>query len=273
MTIAARIIDDVPHSAAFNMAADLHLLSLCENGPALFVRIYTWEHPSITLGAMEKARTTLDRAALLRHGVEWIRRPTGGRSVLHDADITYSCIFSIGAAGMGTTLMETYEVISRCLLAGLRCAGIGCSSNDSPYDARMSRSRAKLPCFLSPNRHEIMAAGKKLVGSAQKRTARSVLQHGSIPLTPAFRNLPDFLQLDQGQRETQKRLLEEKCVCMQELVRNLDERKFRECLISGFCGTLPFAATRLVWTLDEVDAITAIAESPEFRGQWQSEER
>ncbi len=273
MTIVPRIIDDVPHSAAFNMAADLNLLSLCENGPAVFVRIYAWEHPSITLGTMEKAGTTLDRAALLRHGVEWIRRPTGGRSVLHDTDITYSCIFSNGAAGMGTTLMETYKVISRCLMAGLRRAGIACFAHDSPPDARMSRSRAKLPCFLSPNRHEIMASGKKLVGSAQKRTARSVLQHGSIPLTPAFRNLPDFLQLDHGQREAQKRLLEEKCVCMHELVRDLDERKFRECLLSGFRDTLPFSTTRLVWTQDEIDAITAIAESPEFRRQWQSEER
>jgi lipoate-protein ligase A len=273
MTITARIIDDVPRSAAFNMAADLHLLSLCESVRAVFVRMYTWERPSITLGTMEKAEPTLDRAALRRRGVEWIRRPTGGRSVLHDGDITYSCIFSSGVAGMGATLMETYEMISRCLMAGLTCAGIRCSTDDSPPDTRMSRSRAKLPCFLSPNRHEIMASGKKLVGSAQKRTARSVLQHGSVPLTPAFRNLPDFLQLDRGQREAQKLLLAEKCVCMQELVRDLDERKFRECLISGFCATLPFAATRLVWTQDEMDAITAIAESPEFRRQWQSEQR
>lgn len=169
--------------------------------------------------------------------------------------------------------METYEMISRCLVAGLACAGIRCSTDDSPPDTRMSRSRTKLPCFLSPNRHEIMASGRKLVGSAQKRTARSVLQHGSVPLTPAFRNLPDFLQLDRGRREAQKRLLAEKCVCVQELVSNFDETKFRECLIAGFLETLTFGATRSSWTKEEAETITEVAESPEFRRQWQSEER
>jgi lipoate-protein ligase A len=255
------------------MAADLHLLSLCENRPAVFVRIYTWERPTITLGMAEKPGETFDRAALAREKVAWIRRPTGGRSVLHDGDITYSCMFASGIGGMGATLMETYKVISDCLMAGLTRAGVACNASDSPPDSHMSTHRAKLPCFLSPNRHEIMASGRKLVGSAQKRTAGAVLQHGSIPLTPAFRRLPDFLQLDSGQRETQKRLLAQKCVCMQELVPDLDERTLREYLIAGFRDTLPFPITQSPWTKDEIAAITAIAQSEEFKKRWQSGDR
>jgi lipoate-protein ligase A len=273
MIASARLIDDPPRSAAFNMAADLHLLALCENRPAVVVRIYTWERPSITLGMAEKPGETFDRAALAREKVEWIRRPTGGRSVLHDNDITYSCTCSSGIGGMGATLMETYKVISDCLIAGLTSAGVACTASDSPPDSHLSRSRAKLPCFLSRNRHEIMVSGRKLVGSAQKRTAGAVLQHGSIPLTPAFMRLPDFLQLDNGQRETQKRLLARKCVCMQELVPDLDERTLRDCLSTGFRDTLPFPMTQSPWTEAEIAVITAVAQSEEFRKRWQSADR
>jgi lipoate-protein ligase A len=187
------------------MAADLYLLSLCEQSPAVFVRLYSWKKPSITLGVTEKPQETLDLAAIAAHDVEWIRRPTGGRSVLHDHDITYSCVFSAeGVNGMGASLMETYGVISSCLMNGLEKAGIRCGAHDSPLDSHISRMSARLPCFLSPNRHEIMVEGRKLLGSAQKRSAKAVLQHGSIPLTPAFRLLPDYLVLSAEERELPK---------------------------------------------------------------------
>jgi lipoyl(octanoyl) transferase len=269
MSITVRLIDDTPHSAAFNMAADLHLLAACESGPAVFVRIYTWEKPSITLGTMEKPGETLDAAVLKEHGGEWIRRATGGRSVLHDQDITYSCIFSIGAPGMGATLMETYRVVSDCLIAGLKYAGIPCSRHDSALDNSQLKSGAKLPCFLSPNRNEIMVSGKKLVGSAQKRTLKAVLQHGSIPLTPAFRNLPDYLLIDEKEREIQKRLLLQKCTCLQELSPDCGEDEFRECLIRGFCETLPCPASFSAWTPEESNSISKISASEDFVKRWQ----
>jgi lipoate-protein ligase A len=192
--------------------------------------------------------------------------------VLHDHDITYSCIFSSGAfggGGMGANLMETYRVVSNCLIAGLGCAGIRCARHDSPLDNSLAKTGVKLPCFLSPNRHEIMVSGKKLVGSAQKRTSSAVLQHGSIPLTPAFRDLPDYLQIDNNDREIQKRLLLQKCICIQELAPEIDEKKLRDCLIQGFTETLPFPASLSPWTPDEEETITAIAGSDEFKNRWQ----
>jgi lipoate-protein ligase A len=269
MTITARIIDDAPHGAGFNMAADLHLLSLCEQGPAVFVRLYSWERPSVTLGIAEKPGETLDMAVLKRLGAEWIRRATGGRSVLHDRDITYSCIFSNGAPGMGATLMETYRVVSDCLMRGLGYAGVACARHDSPPGSAPSRGGAKLPCFLSPNRHEIMASGKKLVGSAQKRTAKAVLQHGSIPLTPAFRDLPDYLLVDDEEREIQKRLLLQKCTCISEIVPEIKEKNLREYLVKGFLETLPCPTSMSAWTPEEQKTITAIAESDDFLRRWQ----
>lgn len=252
-----RILDDTPHSAAFNMAADLYLLSLCEQSPAVFVRLYSWERPSITLGIAEKAEETLDVAALASHGVEWIRRPTGGRSVLHDNDITYSCIFSSGMHGLGSTLMETYRIISDCLMNGLRRSGIDCAPHDSQLENDPHQSKSRLPCFLSPNRHEIMVSGKKLIGSAQKRTSRAVLQHGSIPLTPEFRALPDYLQLSPDQRKTQKLLLARKTVCIEELLPGYDKRNIRDDIVHGFAETLPYLNHEKPWSPKELDEIAA----------------
>ncbi len=271
MTLDARIINDGPHSTAFNMAADLYLLSLCEeSATAVAVRIYSWEKPSITLGIRENPGETLDLNALAADGVEWIRRPTGGRSVLHDHDITYSCVFSAGIKEMGTTLMETYGVISTCLMDGLRKAGIHCRAHDSPLDSYSSRSSARLPCFLSPNRHEIMADGKKLLGSAQKRSAKAVLQHGSIPLTPAFRSLPDYLLASAAQREEQKRLLLAKTTSVSEVLPAFDAASLTQRLITGFKETLPFPFKELPWSMQEREEIIRLSENAEFLSKWRS---
>lgn len=270
MSPVFRVIDDTQHGAAFNMAADLQLISLCEKTSAVFVRIYSWEKPSITLGLTEKPGATLDFDAIKANGVEWIRRPTGGRSVLHDHDITYSCVFSTGIKEMGATLMETYGVISGCLMNGLRKFGIPCEAHDSPLDSSMSRTSLRLPCFLSPNRHEIMVGGRKLLGSAQKRTARAVLQHGSIPLTPAFRSLPDFLALPASEREAQKRLLDHKTVCVFEVLPTFDSQVMRQFLIEGFKDMLPLSFAASGWSAREMREITGMSKSPAFLSKWHS---
>jgi lipoate-protein ligase A len=268
MTTTARIIDDGPHSAAFNMAADLHLLALCEQAPAVYVRFYSWEKPSVTLGMAEKPHDTLDEEAMMSAGAQWIRRPTGGRSVLHHGDITYACMFTNGIDGLGVTLMETYRIISNCLAAGLALAGIRCEAHDASLDDHLKKTTVRLPCFLSPNRHEIMVNGKKLVGSAQKRTSGAVLQHGSIPITPAFRTLPDFLRISNADRRTQKEMLAAKCICLREICPDLDETTFRESMIHGFETSLPFEFTRAPWSAHEKRTIDEIAKSAEFNRRW-----
>jgi lipoyl(octanoyl) transferase len=169
---------------------------------------------------------------------------------------------------MGATLMETYGIISGCLMNGLRKAGIRCGAHDSPLDSYSSRNSARLPCFLSPNRHEIMTGGKKLLGSAQKRSAKAVLQHGSIPLTPAFRRLPDYLALPAAQREAQKRMLERKTACVSEALPEYDAASMKRCLIDGFKETLPFPLNEQQWSVRELTEITRVSVSAAFLSKW-----
>jgi lipoyl(octanoyl) transferase len=257
-----RIIDDGPRTAAFNMAADMYLLDACKDQETVFVRFYEWSPPAISLGCMQIAEDVLDIAACRKAGIEWIRRPTGGRAVLHFEDITYSCVFSKKIRRMGASISQTYRLISACLASGLAASGIDCSTHDSTLDARKARREAKLPCFLAPNRDEIMVGGKKLAGSAQKRTADAVLQHGSIPLSPAFRQLPLYEKISPAERDAQTRLLNNKCTCIQEILgtAHADKKKILANLKAGFAATFAMTAEEKGWNEEERAAIKAIIE-------------
>ena len=257
MKIKCRVIIDKPHSAAYNMAADLYLLSVCALEPAIFLRFYKWEKPSISLGCMQKPESILDKEAMTKEGVTWVRRPTGGRAVLHYEDITYSCVFSKKIEQMGSSIAETYALISKCLIRGLEKAGISCSSHQFLLDTKNLKQETKLPCYLAPNRSEIMVNGRKLIGSAQKRTEHSVLQHGSVPLTGRFRDLPLYQKLSDNKRQTFVRLLKQKCICIEECVPSYKEKNIVENLVQGFSEIVPFEMYEEPWSKVEEDRINA----------------
>lgn len=267
MSTTLRLIHDSAHSATFNMAADLYLL---ETIPAdtVIVRLYTWEHPTITLGYMEDPLLVLDHAALKRDGVEWVRRATGGRAVLHAGDITYSCVFPSTLTAMGSSISESYQIISDCLMDGLKQCGIVCTTHDSALDIDAVRTNLKLPCFLAPNRQEIMVAGKKLVGSAQKRTDTAVLQHGSIPITAQFVNLPDYLTIDDDQKKRFKKLLIDKGTCINDICPALSFDQIKKYLLDGFHGRLAFVVEYRPWTERELLLIEQRAGEKTFIERW-----
>jgi lipoate-protein ligase A len=268
MTITLRIISDKAQSAAFNMAADLFVMESCAETETITLRFYEWEYPSITLGFAQKAPDILDFKAMEKNSVQWVRRPTGGRAVLHENDITYSCIFPIKVEEMGKNISGTYTIISRCLMSGLYKAGIMCEYSDSAIALHETRQQIKLPCFLAPNRNEIMYEGRKLFGSAQKRTSRSVLQHGSIPFSSAYRKLPEYLKLLPEERIVQKKMLEAKSVCIEETNRILTKDHVRKSLVEGFVEILSYKVEEKKFTKDETEKINAIAESEEFGSKW-----
>ena len=99
------------------MAADLYLMEHCPEDEFV-LRLYRWEPAAITLGYMQRPRQQLQFDALHSDGVDWIRRPTGGRAVLHKEDLTYSCVFSRNLTELGSSVETTYAVITRCLAHG-----------------------------------------------------------------------------------------------------------------------------------------------------------
>ncbi len=182
-------------TGAKNMAFDVALATrlLEEPGPNT-VRLYGWSPPAISLG-WNQSQEALDVARAQAAGIDVVRRPTGGRAILHSDEATYSVVMVTSPK----SVLEVYNRISQALVVGLRTLGV---------DAVLERSQVHFPseyrqgssvaCFSSSARHEITVGSRKLVGSAQRRYARPdgnevVLQHGSILLGPDHRRIAEFL--------------------------------------------------------------------------------
>jgi len=173
-----RILYDPPHGGALNMAVDEALLEETAAGHSLpTLRLYTWEPPTLSLGFAQPA-ADCDRDALSKMGWGLVRRPTGGRAILHTDELTYSITAPENHPLMQGGVLESYRRLSLGLLAGLRLLGV-----EVKADAGERARAAKNPvCFEIPSQYEISAGGKKLIGSAQARRLGGVLQHGALPL-------------------------------------------------------------------------------------------
>ena len=171
-------IDLSPHPGAFNMAVDEVLFRRLGKDPRTTVRFYRWKRPTVSLGYSQRVKEVLDSDYCRSHGIDVVRRITGGKLVLHWREITYS-IVSSDTAVFSPTLAESYRRISAALILGLKKMGLQTRLAGPPPS---SYSRGNMPCFAYPARDEIEIDGRKIVGSAQKRVGGRFLQHGSIPL-------------------------------------------------------------------------------------------
>jgi len=171
-------IDLTPHLGAFNMAVDEYLFRRLDKIPRTTVRFYRWERQTVSLGYSQRVEEVLDYDYCRSHGIDVVRRITGGKLVLHWREITYS-IVSSDTKVFSATLAESYKRISAALILGLKKIGLKARLAGPPPS---SYSRGNMPCFAYPARDEIEIDGRKIVGSAQKRVGEWFLQHGSIPL-------------------------------------------------------------------------------------------
>ncbi len=172
------IVEPDPLPGSWNMAVDEHLYDLAGSSPRTFLRFYRWERPTASLGYSQDASRVVDVEFCRSHGIDIVRRMTGGKLVLHDREITYS-VASADTTVFTDTLRESYRLISRALLKGLALLGVSARLAETSPPAYI---RGTMPCFAFPARDEIEIDGRKIIGSAQKRTGALFLQHGSIPL-------------------------------------------------------------------------------------------
>jgi len=176
-----RLIISDPAAGAWNMALDEAILeSITEGLQPVTVRLYAWTPACLSLGYAQSV-SDADIAALERLGWQLVRRPTGGRAILHTDELTYSVCAHQDAPLMAGGILESYRRISHILIRGLSRIGIDAVS-DNRYDLPEGSEQAAAVCFEVPSNYEVTANGKKLIGSAQARKNLGVLQHGSLPL-------------------------------------------------------------------------------------------
>jgi lipoate-protein ligase A len=203
-----RYLDSGERTGQYNMDLDKRLaveVGASERPPVL--RFFQWKPYCISLGKHQKiSDIDMDKARL--DGIDVVYRPTGGRAILHAEELTYSVVFKNELSG---SVEETYRLISEALAEGIRAFGIPAMMNPVQPDFKSwyQQPSSKL-CFSSSARHEIQVDGRKLVGSAQRRIAGAVLQHGSILIGPFHRRLPDYLNAPEPAKQLMREIMEEK---------------------------------------------------------------
>ena len=162
---------DGAHSPAFNMAADSVMLERAPQCGLPLLRFYCWDRPAVSIGYVQR----YDAAPA---GYAVVRRPTGGGVVYHDCDFTYTIAFPPGHWLNGLDRNASYDWLNRTLQNALARVGINAdlSQQQIPHEV----DRAKMVCFTNPTRYDLLLNGRKIAGSAQRRTAKGVLHQGSL---------------------------------------------------------------------------------------------
>jgi lipoyl(octanoyl) transferase len=196
------VVIDAPAPGAENMRRDVELLDACARGeiPGA-VRLYGFAPACLSLGRMQPF-DDVDFDACARDGVDVVRRPSGGRAVLHDQEVTYCVVCRSTDPIFGGRVLESCSRIHEAVAAGLEVLGVRTIARGLPSDLRRDarEGAAVADCFARPAAHELLdEQGRKLVGSAQARRAGALLQHGSVlleaPQAAAYlRVLPSYAE-------------------------------------------------------------------------------
>jgi len=176
-----RIIPFRSHDAFENMAIDEAIFRGHQMGTSPpTVRFYGWHPAAVSLGYFQDLASEINEAFCRENGIGIVRRPTGGKAVFHEHELTYSLVSKEHNPPFPPSILGTYLMISKCLVAGLVGLGIPAEMEAvgrSPGDPNLQHH-----CFSYPSRHEILVQGRKICGSAQMRAKGAFLQHGSLLL-------------------------------------------------------------------------------------------
>ncbi len=229
------LINTGSNTGIYNMNYDLDLVKKCSSDTAFF-RIYQWQPYCISLG-FTQLEEDINKEKALKDNIDIVRRPTGGRAILHADEITYSVVMPITK---DISVKDVYTKISLALVRGLKkyhplLADVELE-NIQPNFADLHKQPSGMVCFASAAKSEIKYKGKKLVGSAQRKMGSFLLQHGSILCGNYHRNLLYYLKdLSDFDYKSVKNEFFSKTIEIDSIINNqVDYEYLTNCLIDGF---------------------------------------
>jgi len=217
-----------------NMEFDINLARRCKEDEAFF-RLYTWEPYCISLGANQNINE-INLELAQKDNIDCVHRPTGGRAILHAEEITYSVVLPYSST---YSAKDIYTSISLALLEGLKLYSPILADAEleglQPDFPNLLKSPSGMLCFASTAKSEIKYNGKKLIGSAQRKMEKIVLQHGSILCGAFHRKLPAYLLCDNSIKKELENELCEKTIEIDTILNETTNTvRLTECLIAGF---------------------------------------
>ena len=197
-----RLLNTGSADGATNMAIDEAILTaVAEERSQPTLRFFAWEPPCLSIG-YNQVVDEVDITKCRQAGVDFVRRPTGGRAILHTDELTYSVVALQNEPRVIGGVVESYRRLSAGLVRGLRLLGVDVAQAEAEHGQDADVSAA---CFDAPSAYEITAGGKKLVGSAQVRRKEAVLQHGSLPLQGDITRICHYLVVPSEERRQELR--------------------------------------------------------------------
>lgn len=236
-----RVVIQPPGDGAMNMATDEAILEnvAAGNSPPT-LRFFGWRPACLSLGQAQPV-ADVDMARLKAKGWDLVRRITGGRAILHGDELTYSIVVPQNDPHVAGGVLESYRRLSMGLLAGLHKLGSRASSNVQPHTGSADSVEAQGPvCFEVPSNYEITALGKKLVGSAQTRRKKVVLQHGSLPLKGDLSRICDALifESEEARAQASERVLTRAITLSDALGKPVSMVRAVGAMMAGFASAL-----------------------------------
>ncbi|MGG5255083.1 lipoate--protein ligase family protein [Neobacillus sp. SM06] len=268
-----RFIDSGYSSPSFNMALDEALLDWHSEGkiPPV-IRFYGWNPATLSIGYFQKAEKEIDFDALKYHQLGFVRRPTGGRGVLHEHELTYSVIVSEDHPEMPKTVTEAYRVISEGILKGFHHLGLEAyfavpKTSDERDALKNPRSSV---CFDAPSWYELVVEGRKVAGSAQTRQKGVILQHGSILLDLDEDKLFSLFKYpNERVKERMKNAFKNKAVAINDISsRKITLEEAKEAFYKGFAEGLNVELVPYELTEDELACVQTIAKDRYESDDW-----
>lgn len=226
-----RLIDSGDCDAAYNMALDEAIaLTVKEGYSPPTLRFYGWDRSSVTLGSFQRI-TDIDVLYCSENNIPIVRRPTGGRGILHGDELTYS--FSSKNEGIFSNgLMEAYRALSAVFAHAFHLIGLQITiKNDREPVKNLYRSPV---CFESTSIGEISLEGKKIIGSAQKRWKEGFLQQGSIPYCIDRKKLAAVFKTINRSCETVKEEYFKEIIGLREIFADFSHERLKEYIVSSF---------------------------------------
>lgn len=235
------IIDTKFNNGKFNMEYDMELVKRCEYENTSFLRFYAWKPYCISLGYNQGKLfkdDNVDYEKCKIDKIDVVRRPTGGRAVLHAEEITYSVVLR-----SDEPVQALHNRISLALIKGLQTLDTSNTNlqnlsleQDTPDLLKLAKGGMYNLCFNTSIKYEVNFKGRKLIGSAQRKIGNVVLQHGSILLGEYHKNIVNYLAVkDESIRNRLKEQLERSTINLNELIKRVvTYNEVKEAVIKGF---------------------------------------
>ncbi|MBK7104030.1 MAG: lipoate--protein ligase family protein [Ignavibacteriae bacterium] len=228
------LIEYQTFTGKFNMDFDLQLVKNCSSQES-FLRFYGWNPHCVSIGA-NQSYEDINKSLAEINNIDIVKRPTGGRAILHSEELTYSVIIPNNKNVSGRFI---YEQISEAIVLGLQNFDSGLSQvmleNIQPNFSDLLNEPSGSLCFASTAKSEIKFNGKKLVGSAQRKIGNKILQHGSILIGSNHKNIVDYLNIAEQNKSKLKNEMKDKTTEISTILnRDIDIIELQQNIILGF---------------------------------------